>query len=80
MKHCQLLRLVVGVASIVSLMGCWNGGNSNIRLGDVSLGQQLIDLQRARDADAITRAEFEQAKQALLSAHALCEDAEEEGS
>ena len=72
-------RLVVCVALIVPLMGCWNGGNSNIRLGDVSLGQQLIDLKRALDADAMTPTEYEESRRALLTLHA-CENAEEEDS
>jgi hypothetical protein len=53
------------------LAGCWNGNgvdHVNVDLGAVSLGQQLLDLQRARDAGAIDDAEFAAIKRAVLDA------------
>lgn len=54
-----LPSLRAGALLVLALLGgCWNGDNDSIRLGDVSLGQQLLDLQRARDAGAIDEAEY----------------------
>ena len=43
----------IGLGLFISLLlaGCFNGQNTHVRLGDVSLGQQLIDLKRALDAE-----------------------------
>lgn len=71
MKHWQVWLLL----SVVGLGGCWNqGNNSHIELGDISLGQQLIDLKRALEAEALTPQEYESAKQSLLTLNALCEN------
>lgn len=70
------MRKLIVLAVLVLLGGCFNGGNSNVHLGDVSLGQQLIDLQRALDEGAITEAEFADAKASLLSLTALCQNTE----
>ena len=62
----QTLILLAVVAPF--LTGCFNGDSHgfNISLGDVSLGQQLIDLKRARDENAITEAEYQRIKSQLL--------------
>ena len=52
-------------AALLLLAGCWNG--TAISFGDSTLGEQLIDLQRARDAGAITDEEFNETKAALLN-------------
>jgi hypothetical protein len=65
--------LSVGLAALV-LAGCWNGGNSNVRLGDVSLGQQLLDLDAAREAGVIDGAEFERLKAAMIELALACPD------
>ena len=41
------------------LGGCWENRDCSIRLGDVSLGQQLMDLQRARASGALEEAEYQ---------------------
>lgn len=44
-----------------------NGDNEvSLDLGSVSIGQQLIDLQKARNAGAISAAEFQSGKASLL--------------
>jgi hypothetical protein len=58
--------------------GCWNGDVSNVRLGDVSLGTQLIDLKRAFEEDAISEEEYEAAREKLIALYAIC--AEEENT
>lgn len=72
------MRKLILLAVLGLLAGCWNGGNANVRLGDVSLGQQFIDLKRALDAGALTQAEYDQTKAQLLSLAALCETTEQE--
>lgn len=57
-----------GVASVFLLSGCVAAignkpGNSN---ANATLGQQLVDLQKAKDAGAITPAEYEEQKARLL--------------
>ncbi|MEQ8857948.1 MAG: SHOCT domain-containing protein [Pseudomonadales bacterium] len=72
------MRRLTLLAVLVMLGGCFNGGNTAVRLGDVSLGQQLIDLKRALDEGAMTDEEYTQARQSLLSLAALCQNTEED--
>ena len=51
---------------LVGLGGCFNEGKQVIDLGSVSLGQQLLDLKAARDAGAISDAEYAKAKDSFL--------------
>lgn len=54
------LKISGMVLLLMALAGCWNDNRpTSIRLGDVSLGRQLIDLQEARDKGAISAAEYE---------------------
>lgn len=69
--RCLLITLF-----LLTLSGCWNGGNTHVQLGDVSVGQQLIDLKAALDEGAITQEEFVQTKATLLALNALCENTE----
>jgi hypothetical protein len=66
------------VAVLFVLSGCWNGGNTSVRLGDVSIGQQLIDLKRALDEGAMSQSEYDDTKQSLLLLNNLCENTETE--
>lgn len=63
-----------------ALAGCWNGENVHVTLGDVSLGQQLLDLKSALDQKAITDEEYSETKKTLLALNALCENTEDETS
>lgn len=59
-----------GLAIIPLLTGCLNlelGGGTTTRPQNPTLGQQLIDLQHAKDSGAITDAEFQQEKAKLLN-------------
>ena len=67
------MKPVALLGVLLFMAGCWNGGNTAVSWGDVSVGQQLIDLKLALDADALTEAEYEQTKAALLSIPAICE-------
>ena len=74
-----LSRIRTLLCALVLLLsaGCWNGDVSNVRLGDISLGTQLMDLKKALEDDAISREEYDAAKEKLIAAYAICEGAEE---
>lgn len=58
------------VAATLALLlfanGCVAIGNGEGRRGGGTMGQQLIDLQKARDCGAINPAEYEAAKAKIL--------------
>ncbi len=64
------LSLVVGTATCTVLSGCLLIGGSRTTTeaprGPATLGQQLVDLAKARDNGAITQAEFDKLKAELL--------------
>jgi len=51
---------------LLSGNGCIAIGNRDAQRPNATLGQQLIDLQKARDAGAITDAEYRAQKAKLL--------------
>jgi len=58
------------ITAALALSGCGTdlkvgGGTKNVRQ-EATVGQQLIDLQRAKDAGALTDAEFQAQKTKLL--------------
>lgn len=74
-------RILTGLALTMAAMtfsGCWNGDISNIRLADISLGQQLIDLKRALEEDAISEEEYDATREKLISLYAICDSDDEE--
>ena len=74
-------RGLAGAALILlltALSGCWNGDVTNVRLADISLGQQLIDLKRALEEDAISQEEYLATREKLISLYAICAAAEQE--
>jgi len=61
--------LLVAVLLLPALLlgnGCIAIGNRDAQRPNATLGQQLIDLQKARDAGAITDAEYRAQKAKLL--------------
>ena len=60
------MRLILFVGTALLMAGCWNGGNTAVSWGDVSVGQQLIDLKLALEAEALTQSEYDEVKEALL--------------
>lgn len=72
------IKVAAIVLAVCALSGCWNGENVHISLGDVSLGQQLMDLQTALEADAISEEEYAATKKSLLAMAIGCDEAEEE--
>jgi hypothetical protein len=62
---------------LLFLPGCWNSDNAkHIHFGDVSIGQQMIDLKRALEENAITADEHIELKEALMSLQSVCADEE----
>ncbi len=67
MKKLIAITLAVLLISCVCLTGCLGGGaKTEISQSDQSLGQELIDLQKARESGAITEKEYNAAKKKLL--------------
>lgn len=73
-----MTKVIAVFALCFLLSGCWNGENVHVRMGDVSLGQQLIDLKTALDEDAITEKEYARTKQRLLALASLCENTDDD--
>lgn len=71
-------RTALLVAVTCMLSGCWNQGNTHMSLGSVSIGQQMIDLKSALEADAMSQIEYDETKQTLLSINTLCKAAGED--
>ena len=66
-----LLTLLVGFAAMTLITGCLDlqlggGTKSEYQNQKPTLGQQLIDLQRAKDSGAMTDAEYQAEKAKLL--------------
>jgi hypothetical protein len=63
------LSTFIAVSAITLFSGCLNlqlGGGTTSKPQTPSLGQQLVDLQKAKDAGAITPAQYEDQKAKLL--------------
>lgn len=64
------IPLSAGFLTMTLLTGCLNlelGGGTTTRAQSPTLGQQLIDLQKAKEAGAITDAEYQAQKAKLLN-------------
>lgn len=62
------LSTLAGLFALTLITGCEThlGGGSSTRIEQPTIGQQLIDLQRAKEAGAITDAEYQAEKAKLL--------------
>ncbi len=61
-----MTRAIVLVTCLVTLLAAC-GGNEVVRpTVNVSIGQQLIDLKRARDAGALSAREYEHQRKRLI--------------
>lgn len=63
----NLIKILSGVLVISFLGGCAiaNEQHTN-RTSTTTIGQELIDLQKAKNSNVITSEEFEKAKKSLL--------------
>ncbi len=67
MKKFIAIALVVFLISAVCLTSCGGGGTkTSIEQSNKTLGQELIDLQKAHESGAITEKEYKAAKKKLL--------------
>ena len=72
-------RGLVFVLTALLITGCVQENNPrNLRMGDVTLGQQLIDLKQALDVNAVSEEEYKQMKAGLVAAASMCAAAEED--
>jgi hypothetical protein len=65
-----LVLIMVGVSAMTLLTGCLGlqlGPDSITKSQNPTVGQQLIDLQKAKDAGAITDSEYQAQKAKLLA-------------
>jgi hypothetical protein len=65
----SLIPLLLGVSSLMLLTGCLDlhlGGGTSNHSEAPTLGQQLIDLQKAKDAGIITQPEYQAQRAKLL--------------
>jgi hypothetical protein len=63
--------ILMGLTAVILLSGCLGlsiGGGTTNRGQNPTVGQQLIDLQKARDAGIITEAEHQTQKARVLGA------------
>ena len=66
--HRMTIHLMLATA-LFGLSGCGvNNSERELNLGSVSIGQQLIDLQAAHEAGALSEDELDNARTALLEA------------
>ena len=64
----QFVTLTLALTAMIWLSGCVASiGNGGARHGGGTVGQQLIDLQKAKEAGALTDAEYQTEKARLLS-------------
>jgi hypothetical protein len=64
-----IVPVLIGLSAMTLLSGCIGlsiGGGPTTKPGSPTLGQQLIDLQKAKEAGAITEAEYQAQKAKLL--------------
>ena len=68
-KPLRLVPTTMVISAMLFITGCVGlsvGGGSKSENQNPTVGQQLIDLQRARDAGAISEAEYQAQKAKLL--------------
>ena len=65
-----IILILVGVSALTLLSGCIGlsiGGGTTSKPGTATVGQQLIDLQKAKETGAITDAEYQAQKAKILN-------------
>jgi hypothetical protein len=62
--------VMIGLSAMTLLSGCLGlsvGGGTTTRQQTATVGQQMIDLQKAKDSGAITEAEYQAQKTKVLA-------------
>jgi hypothetical protein len=65
-----LVPMMVGLSALTLLSGCLNlhlGGGTTNRPQTATVGQQLADLQKAKDSGAMTEAEYQAQRAKVLA-------------
>lgn len=63
----SLFTVTLFALSLSSLSGCGGGGSkTTVNHRITTKGQELLDLQRARDSGAITDSEYEEQREQVL--------------
>jgi len=73
----RLMKILILISLTAGLSACWNGENVHVSLGDVSVGQQLLDLKAALDAGAMSQQEYDETRLKFLSLVQACQDDED---
>jgi hypothetical protein len=68
------LVAATALTAVLLLGGCFNSPatNESVHFGDVSIGQQLIDLKVALEQGAIDEPEYDRLKQAMMALASGC--------
>jgi ABC-type glycerol-3-phosphate transport system substrate-binding protein len=70
MKRHGIIAVIVAMVLGFGVAGCGGGGaktQQQTELTTTTVGQQLLDLQKAYEAGAISKEEYEKEKQKILS-------------
>lgn len=68
MKRHGIIAVIVAMALGFGVAGCGGGGaKAQTELTTTTVGQQLLDLQKAYEAGALSKQEYEKEKQKILS-------------
>jgi hypothetical protein len=59
-------KLGVAILGCALLAGCGGGADVKTSTTTVSVGQQLIDLKKARDGGSMTQSEYDSARKRLI--------------
>ena len=65
-----IVPILAGLSAMTLLTGCIGlsiGGGTTSKPVNATVGQQLIDLQKAKDSGAITEAEYQAQKNRILN-------------
>ncbi len=66
----RIIPVLLGLSFAALLSGCIGltiGGGTTSKTAPATVGQQLIDLQKAKDTGAITEAEYQTQKAKILN-------------
>jgi ABC-type glycerol-3-phosphate transport system substrate-binding protein len=68
MKRRGIITILMAMVLATGVAGCGGGGaKAQTELTTTTVGQQLLDLQKAYEAGAISKEEYEKEKQKILS-------------
>lgn len=65
MKKFEVLAILLMFTFCTLAAGC--GGGTDVRANSTTIGQELTDLQQAKEQGVISEKEFEKAKKSILA-------------